>query len=430
IILGGALYLIFVDRDRRSLGPQRGKGGPLAGIRGAFKRKQKAAPVYKDKRKKLETRAEKTVGEKPAKTAKFAKPAKKTGLGKRLAAVGLVTSATLVLSGCSADYWPQHKKESGPQQLQQQKTAPTVSAQQIERIVADIVKVSNEADKAKNAELLKSRFESDALAQRVANYKIRGAVADYAVVPPYILDQRLGYELIQQTSGWPRHVLVTVGSAAAPPTAEKPAAAAASLGLLLVQKDAHTNFKVSQVFALRGGVQLPEAAAADIGTAVLDNAVKTLRVSPAELGKDYALALVQGKNGEAAKKFNVNADPIMAAGGASWVASEQSRGNNSEGKATYSVTAAPTETKPVAISTGKGGALVMLSINEFRKIAADDRSELPVGNVVKAIAGFEGKVKMLEQQVQHQLIFYVPGANDQAKPELLGSSSELVGAKK
>lgn len=54
---GAVLYVLFVDRDRRGLGPQRGKRGPLVGLRGVLRRKEQVNPVYASKTPAQETAA-------------------------------------------------------------------------------------------------------------------------------------------------------------------------------------------------------------------------------------------------------------------------------------------------------------------------------------------------------------------------------------
>lgn len=432
-VLGLILYIIAVDRDRRGLGPRRGRRGPLLGIRDALKPRKKVKAIHP---------GEKNTNEKNT-SAKSSFRARATGLA------GLGLAGALILTGCSPSYWPQFNAAEEPQQQEEDTVASPVTDKQLERIVNDISEIAVEADSALDADLLKPRFSSDALTQRAANYKIRAAEPEYAVLPPFILNERLGYELIQSTDQWPRTIFIALASSATEPelqdveaNADEGANEAAtdtdeaqenddkspSLGLLLHQESPQDNYSVQRIFNLRGGITMPSAAPAEEGTAVLDNEISTLKLSPNELGDAYATTLVKGEEDDAAQVFELGDDPVFASGGKSWVSGEQSRLEDQEGEASYSVSAKQTDTPPVALSTGAGGAIVATTVIESRVTTAKEGSELPVGKVVKAISGMSGKKSKIVQNVEHQLLFFVPNMSSEDPIQLLGSTSELVGA--
>ena len=404
-VLGIVLYIMFVENDRRRLGPRRGRRGPFIGIRNSFQktRQKTVSPIY----------------------SKGA---------KSMLAVG--ASATLLLSGCAPEYWPV-AVETEPSQEQAAARSILTDAQ-LKRIIEQVVAVSDQADTNLDDEILHERFTGDALAQRASNYKIRKAVSDYAIVPPYLLPERLGYELLQDTESWPRAVFLTLNSSRENPDLEAFKNSpkdespvdnkAPSLGIFMTQTDPHSNYQVANVFALRGGIQLPEAAPVEEGTAALDNAIGNLQVAPSELAGRYADILVKGQGSEYAQIFNIEGDAVLGRGGESWVKSEQERIAGQDHKANFSVRAEATETKPIALSTGTGGALVAVSINEYRVTEAAEGSQLPVSAVVKSVSDLSGNVHKIEQKVMHQLLFYVPKRESVEKIQLLGSTSELVGA--
>lgn len=412
--LGALLYIIFVDRDRRGLGPQRGNRGALLGIRSIFSRKKSVDPIYSGGQKD------------PSKRGKRSFNAVKT---RRLALPALLVTGGLMLSGCSADYWVQLDRNK-QQDIAVRQGQDTLSQSQIQKIIKQVAKVSQQADIDLDENALAERFNGSALEQRAANYKIRTQYPEYSVVPPYILDERLEYELVQSTKTWPRTMFITVASSSTPPGAEGEVntAASPSLALLLTQENAHSNYMVKNIFALRGGIKMPAAAAAEEGTALLDPDISTVKLQPQQVAAEYSKILLEGAESAAATNFNLTDDALITSSGKSWIATEQSRAAEQAGKATYTVTIDQSETPPVAISTGAGGALVAATIYENRITEADSGSELPVGNVVAAISGMEGKKKRIVQRVSHQLLFFVPAQSADAQIQLLGSSSELIGA--
>ena len=439
-VVGVILYILAIDHDRRGLGPRRGRRGLLLGLRDSMKRKPKVEPIHPSNQTNSDTL-----------NMTDHRSGARRPLRRALLAGGL--SATLLATGCSADYWPnpgQNEEAEAPIDSTASDVAPSpLTDKQLERIIHSISQVSIEADKALDAAVLESRFQGDALKQRAANYKIRKADEDYSVIPPYILDERLGYELIQSTSGWPRTMFVAVASSLTEPAdagedmsdeaAETPAQDAdesvqteeestPTLGLLIQQQTPHSNYRVQEILNLRGGIEMPPAAPAEEGTAVLSNDIQTLTLPPSQVGEKYATILNKGLEDEAAQFFNTEGDRILERSGVAWVKSEEENLAEQEGKATFSSEAKVKDTAPVALSTGAGGALVFVTLEEHRAAKADEDSELPVSKVVQAVSDLEGKKERIVQIVEHQLLFFVPNSSSDAKAQLLGSTSELVGA--
>ncbi len=430
-LIGALLYLLAVDHDRRGLGPRRGRKGPLLGIRDAFSGMRGSRRGASDDAPKDGGRASTRV---------------------TLPVIGL--AVVLGLSGCSAEYWPDLSPEPAVEVEEDDGSAVApipLTRAQLDRIVADIAAVAGDADDDFDATLLEGRFAGDALAQRVANYKIRDAVPDYAVVPPRITDEALGYELVQSTEGWPRTVFVTVASevgtakvepdaveseaeAEAAEEAEKPSddadAASPSLALIMTQAGPHENYLVSRVVSLRGGISMPEAAPAEEGTALLGDDLQTLVLAPGEVGAAYAAVLTGGTDVEEAELFDLTGDTLIERSGAAWARQSQETADAAGQGVTYSVSAKQSDTKIVSLSTGVGGALVATTVLEDRiEEPSSGRWKPTPPASVTALSGLSGQQDRLVSEVAHQLLFYVPGKGSDAPIQLLGFSSGLVGAR-
>ena len=421
-LIGAVLYLIAVDHDRRGLGPRRGRRGPLIGIRNLFGRKSRRS---------------------------------RTMRAVALPAIGL--SAALALSGCSPSYWPDFSPEETP--VEEQTTtessaavAPVpVSQGQIDRILADIAAISGAADDALDPAGLESRFSSDALEERVANYKIRAAVSDYEVVVPRITDETLGYQLVQSTEGWPRTIFVVVASESgdAPAAGEEEAPAAEetaetdalesetveeqsspSLAIIMSQAGPHENYLVSRTIALRGGITMPEAAPAEEGTALLADDLQTLVMTPAEVGPAYAAVLAGGTGVEQAASFDLEGDSLIARSGSAWVAQSTEAAEAAGQGIVYSVAAQQSENKIVSLSTGVGGALVATTVLETRTEAPEEGSRWrpTVPKTLAALSDLDGQQDKLVSTVAHQLLFFVPSATSEGPIQLLGYTSDLIAA--
>lgn len=430
-LLGAILYILAVDHDRRGLGPRRGRKGPLPGIRGAIGHGKSLA---KEKAGQGTTAAGSSQSAKPAKE----KPEQQV---KRVRAVVLpvVLVGALSLAGCSAEYWPDFSPEPPPVVDVAPGAPVPVTEAQVTRILDDVARVSAAGDEELDASRLTSRFTGDALEQRTANYKIRAKVPDYEVLLPTITNEALDYQLVQSTVGWPRAILATVASVIPQPKTDEAKAAdqaaetqaAPSLALLLVQQNPHENFMLKRVIALRGSITMPAAAPADEGTALLANDITTQVLTPTEAVTGFAELLQSGGEGENAEFFAIENDPLIAKSGAAWVKLAQERAAAEKQDIDYSVKTAVADSPIVSLSTGMGGALVTATIIETRVEESGDGKWKPtaVGSAA-ALSGLSGKQDRLVREVAHQLLLFVPAAESGEKIQVLGVTSELVGARK
>lgn len=436
-LVGGVLYLLAIDHDRRGLGPRRGRRGPLQGIRNAFRRRGRRRGEG----------AQPGAGEGTARM-------RATRRSRAAAIPALGVAVALGLSGCTAGYWPQFGSEPVEKAPQEQSSAIApvpVTDQQLQRIVGDVAAVAAQGDDALDAQALGKRFTGDALAQRTANYTIRAAMSDYGVVPPRITDQELDYELVQSTESWPRTLFVTVASKSgkadaagdpSPPAAQgetqQPQAdaqtdektASPSLALILTQETPQQNYQVSRVIALRGGISMPQAAPAEEGTALLANDIESLVLPPGEVGAAFAAVLQDGADSPQGKAFDLANEPLLKNYGQARAAAQQQQSDDKGQTMAFSATARQGDAQTVALSTGVGGALVATTVIEEQIVdAAGGRYKPQAQDAVTALSGLEGEQEKLVQEVSHQLLFYVPSKTDGSKIQLLGVTSELVGVR-
>lgn len=433
-LIGGVLYLLAVDHDRRGLGPRRGRRGPLQGIRNALgggrSRRTRTAPPAAES---SESSAQ------PGRAELRASSTRPPRWIRRAAFPAIGLTVALGLTGCSPSYWPQ---AAAPEVTEE---APTTSPSaiapvpvtdgQLKRIIADVSETAMTGDDSLDATALADRFTGDALAQRTANYTIRAAVPEYPVIPPRITDEELDYELVQSTEGWPRTLFITVastsGATAVPAEGEEAVEIASpSLALLMTQQSPHENYLVSRVVALRGGISMPQAAPAEDGTALLSNDIETLALPPAQVGAAYATLLQDGADAEPAQLFDLGTDTLLENYGKARTAQSQAESDAKGQTMKYSVTARQGDAKPVALSTGAGGALVATTVIEEQIVDADGGRYKPQAkDSVTALSGLTGEQERLVQEVAHQMLFFVPSKSEDAKIELLGVTSELVGVR-
>ena len=433
-LVGLLLYLLAIDHDRRGLGPRRGRSGPLLGIRNLLGGSRSSRSESGPKRGRTSRRS------------------------VALPALGI--TAALALTGCSSSYWPDLSADPAADAARstppaESNVAPVpITQAQIDRIVADIADVAGQGDDGLDAKLLEPRFAGDAFAQRKAHYKIRSKVKDYEVILPRITETLLDYELVQSTEGWPRVVFVTVASetpsdaktnasasedsqagkkSVNTKSAEDPgsrSASSPSLAMLLVQENPFDNYQVTRLFALRGGISMPSAAPVSEGTALLADDMQGLVLQPQQVGPSYAKVLAGGTKTAAAASFDLKDDTIIEKSGAAWVAAAKKAAKKDKVDVKYSVTAAQTKTPIINLSTGTGGALVSTTLLESRIEKQSGKFQPKAVGAVSAISGLKGVQKRIVSKVQHQLLFYVPSEKSGEKIQLLGYTTELVGASK
>ena len=303
-----------------------------------------------------------------------------------------------------------------------------VSEAQTQRIVDRVAEAAAAGDETLSAEAIESRFKGDALAQRVANYKIRSEVPEYGSVPAKITNEMLGYRLVQSTEGWPRTLFVTVASEAGT-DAEGKATDAPSLALVLTQRIPQADFRVSRVIALQGGLEMPKAAPAEEGTALLSDDIESLVLKPADVGAAYAAILQGGAEVEEAKPFDLTNDPLLENYGKAWVTQSKEKSEADDKTQEYSVAVAQGQEPIVSFSTGAGGALIATTVMESQVVdSAGGRYKPQAEGAVSALSGLSGQQDKIVREVAHQLLFFVPNKEDGSKIQLLGVTSELVGA--
>jgi hypothetical protein len=432
-LVGGVLYLLAIDHDRRGLGPRRGRRGPFQGIRNMFGgRGSRRRGGEAD-----------TVPSGDTATMRTSRPSRRRARATALPVLGLAVA--LGISGCSASYWPQFGAEPVEEQTPEQPTsiAPVpVKDEQLHRIVERVAAVAPAADDDLDAEKLAERFTGDALAQRTANYTIRAEMPDYGVVPPRLTDEELDYELVQSTESWPRTLFVTIAStsgkadaAGDPEPTEgedsgetETRAASPSLALILTQETAQQNYLVSRVIALRGGISMPQAAPAEEGTALLANDLESLMLPPGEVGAAFATVLQDGADAPEGESFALEGDSLLENYGKARAEKSQQQSDTDDQDLVFTVTARQGDERTVALSTGVGGALVATTVIE-EQIVEGGRYKPQAQDAVTALSGLEGEQERLVQEVAHQLLFFVPSKTDGSKIQLLGVTSELVGVR-
>jgi hypothetical protein len=340
----------------------------------------------------------------------------------------VILVGTLLLSGCTAESWPEFlgggtaetptptATETAPPVSTDK--PPVVSTSQLESIVSKVALVAQQADIDRDGELLAERFEGAALEFRLANYAIRKVDKNYDPLPS-IPSGDVEVTLPQQNDKWPRTVFTVVQDPkdlTIPPTA-----------LMLVQQTPRENYKVQYAVQLEADTVLPAMAAADVGTQRLQPDVKIFALQPDALALDYGDVLLNGESSPFLKYFDLAGDSLVSSIGYD---AKQKRLASISRIAAMSFGTLDGAGEVIPMVTNDSGAIVAVYLNETETVKPTEPG---------AVINSEGAVKSLSRvslttkgtiaTYGDQLLFYVPPASSDQKITLIGWASALIAAK-
>ncbi|MFC8681409.1 glycosyl transferase [Microbacterium ureisolvens] len=405
--VGVFLYILGIRHARRKRGPRR-KGLPL--------------PVTEPIDIAIDGDDDKGVI-----SASAAPTRRAVSSGRRaFAVVPVVAVSALLFSGCSADAWPQLAPTPTPTPTAtviapEGQQAPAVTKAQAERILTRIATTVADADAAMDGDLAETRLEGAALAARDTNYKLRAAIADYAVPAP-ILAKPLEIILPQAYDGWPRSVIAV---------ADDDESKTSSI-MLMTQQDAWSDYKLSYIASLEASTTLPDLAPAYIGAAQVEPDSPFLLLPPDQVAAAYADVINNGEDSESYDLFEAEGDQLRVA-----IAADRQRRLdefNQTGASTgkFEFTSGPGTQLPFALQTLESGAIVAVNINEVENVTPttpDAVIRLPDNQTVKAITGTDQSPSGFATTYSDQVFFYVPNGGSNEKIRLLGYSSDILDAK-
>jgi hypothetical protein len=347
----------------------------------------------------------------------------------RLGSVSAVlVIGALVLTGCTAESWPEFlggssaetpspsPTDSGPPVNTEK--PPVVSEPQLESILSRISLVAQQADAERDTDLIQQRFDGAALQFREANYAIRKVDKNYDPLPP-IPSSTVEVTLPQQNDKWPRTVFTVVRD----PKDES----SATTALMLVQQTPRENYKVVYAVQLEAEAVLPAMAAANVGTQRLQPDVKIFALQPDELALDYGDVLLNGESSPFLKYFDTGSDSLVTSIG--YDAKQKRLASIPRiAKMTFGTAVGIGEVIPMV--TNDSGALVAVYLNETETVKpAEPGAVINAEGAVKSLSRVSSTTKGTIATYGDQLLFYVPpGASDE-KIVLIGWASALIAAR-
>jgi len=350
--------------------------------------------------------------------------------GRASAVSAVLLTGVLVLTGCTAESWPEflggsavvtptptpNPTESGPPVTTDK--PPVVNPSQLQSIISKIALVALQADAERDSNLIKQRFDGPALEFREANYAIRRADNSYQALPP-IPSGSVEVTLPQQNDKWPRTVFAVVQDPKNPDVAPT--------ALMLVQKTPRENYKVQYAVQLAADVTMPALPAANVGTQRLQPDAKIFALRPDELALDYGDILNNGEASKYFKFFDTVNDSLVASIG---YEAKQKRLASipAIAKMTLGTLAGAGDVIPMV--TNDNGAIVAVYLNETETVQpTEPGAVINAEGAVKSLSGVSSSTKGTIATYGDQLLFYVPSGVSDKKIRLIGWASALIAAK-
>jgi hypothetical protein len=401
LMLGLAFLLWAIYHVRSSRGPRRKQP------------KLPRAPKYKP-------------GRRPARAGKPGTAVAPVSGGRRTArpfiAVPVVLVGALALSGCTGELFPAAGPSApvpGPSSTAEaeQITPPAVTANQIDRIVADVIDVATEADAAKDATLLATRFDGPALLLRTTDYTVRTNDPSLTPLVPVIPDGQVKVVLPQQTETWPRTVFAIIKV--------DEDETIAPVALMLTQEDPRASYKVTYAITLEPSARIPDLAPASVGAPGLAPDFGGLKLAPSALSAAYGEILAKAEESSAFLDFEAEGDSLRT----SLKDAKAAEVGQLATTASITFTQAEGQGVPISLATNDAGAIVAVDLYDVTTVTPIEAGAAinPSGRV-KALTGLAISTKGVTASYDAQLLFYVPAVGSDQKIVLLGYSYGLVTA--
>lgn len=281
--------------------------------------------------------------------------------------------------------------------------------------MGEISLLSADADATLNTETISTRFTGPALEQRLANYKIRAAIADYPALPA-LPASPLTLTLPQQSSTWPRVVMTVIQSA--------DDAAVAPTAIVLRQETPRSAYLIEYAVQLEAAAKVPDVAPATIGAPIIAPDSKLLLLPPGEVAAAYADILLQGDKSPSYGLFQVKGDTFRTQVG---LDKKNEKRAALPTTASIDFAAAVGAGSPVALATNDSGSIVAVSITETETVKpVDAGATVSPEGASKALSGVSATAKGIQSTYADQLLFHVPAAGSSEKIVLLGFAQGLI----
>ena len=294
---------------------------------------------------------------------------------------------------------------------------PAVTEAQFRTIVERVANQVLLADQALDAGLLESRMADPTFRMREAQYRLRDFDEELGQILP-VSTTPIRLLVPQQTRDWPRVVFAVVQEGA---EANSP-----SIGLVLRQESARSNYQLIYQVLLAPDVVLPAMPTVDVGAPRLARDSKLLPVSPADTVAGYADVLARGPESPSWGSFDTLTDDLYTLVGPD---GQQLRRESFGSDLELEISLEETDDQIVALATRENGALVFGVISEVESVRpVESGANINATPAVRAITGQPQSPDGFSARYDMHVVWYVPPIGSDERIRVVGYSYALVDA--
>ncbi|MGW8483914.1 glycosyl transferase [Microbacterium sp. NPDC055903] len=437
LLIGIVLYILAIRHQRRGRGPRRKGPGPLPvtepidlSVESPADRAAIEGPAEDASRPAEDARPDDASTPAPSSDERTGRAERRSSTPRRRLAIPALALTAIMMTGCSADSWPQFGAESATPTptptviAPENQKPPAVTEVQAARILQSISETLATADADLDIDLAATRLDGVALDARRTDYTLREKLSDRAL-PAAIPVDDIEILLPQANDGWPRTVLALTQSAGDD--------SVAPVILTMTQLDPWSNYKITDIAEMHASVELPEVAPAWLGTTLVPPDSTFLTVSPGEIGAAFSDVVDAGEKSSWYDAFDEAAIEVATAIQASRqtvVKSLADAGAAETSKTAFGIE--PTDLDPVSLATLDSGAIVAVSFVETQTItptSGDAAIRFGDNPEIKALTGVEESAKGVTTTYSLQAFFAVPTQGSGEQIRLLAVHQDILGAK-
>ena len=295
---------------------------------------------------------------------------------------------------------------------------PAVTEAQFQRILSRIARQIAAADEALDPALLEPRMDQPALTIRQAAYRLRSANSELGTLTA-VPSSGVRVLVPQQSQTWPRAVFAVVQD---PTLANAP-----SLGVVLRQESARTNYKLHYLVTLAPDTVLPSFPAPTLGTARLARESQLLLRSPEDTVSGYADILEAGSGSGAWRDFDVLTDTLFTVIGPE---GQDLRQESFGSELSLDLVISEPEYLSIALSTSDNGAVVFGVLNEVETVRpVQDGATVNATDSARVFTGLPESVTGFEAIYEMHVLWQVPPTGSEERIRVLGYTYQLVDAR-
>lgn len=295
---------------------------------------------------------------------------------------------------------------------------PVVTEAQFERIIARVSRQIAAADESLDSSLLGPRMGDPALTTREAAYRLRNADSELGTLVT-IPEGAVRLLVPQQNREWPRIVFAVIQDTTVP---DSP-----SLGVVLRQESARSNYRLHYVVSLAPDTVLPSFPQPSAGTVRLARQSQLLLLSPVDTVAGYGEILSGGSLSAFWRQFDTLTDVLYTVVGPD---GQELRQESFGSDIDLTLDIEEPEHFSVALSTQDNGGIVFGVLKEVETVRpVQGGATINATSSARVFSGLPESAIGFRAEYEIHVLWYVPPIGSDDRIRVLGYSYQLVDAR-